>query len=133
MPDEKRETHSQGQDARGAAAPGSIPDRGAAVSPLAAAFSLGEFIRAEHGTAGLKRFLLSLNPLLPYDMIQQLAAKYAMPAPPKPPEPVIPQTVEKQEKPAGMSPEQLMLLMNALNGGQSGGLDPALLMKLMQK
>lgn len=103
-------------------------------SPLAAASALGDFIRTEHGIAGLKRYTLSLNPLLPYDMIEQLAGKFGIPVPPKPPEPVIPPPDPKPEKNVGLSPEQLMLMMNALGGGQTGGgLDPSLLMQLMKK
>ena len=139
MADVRKEFHSASRAERaagnspGAAGHTAAPAPSADLSPLAAALSLGEFVKGEHGVSGLRRYLLSLNPLLPYDMIEQLAGKFDLSAPPKPPEPTIPQVEEKKAAPPGLSPEQLLMMMNALGGTSKGGIDPSMLMQLMKK
>lgn len=100
--------------------------------PLSAASALADFIRIEHGRDGVRRYLAALNPLLPREFLVELCSVLGE-SPPPPYAPPIP--VERDEKrPSGPNPQELMLLMQALNGSkEGGGLDPKLLLKLMQQ
>lgn len=108
------------------------------VRPLAAAERLCEFIRSEHGRAGVTRFLAALAPFVPRDFLEQLARHTGANAPPvrdvqhaeRPPHSETPHQAPNQ----GMKPEQLLKLLNMTGnggGGGSGGMDPATLLKLM--
>lgn len=132
MAEGRTEPNAANMGGRSSPPPPHAPAEQAGCSPLAAAFALGEYVRLERGTAGVRQYIAALNALIPYDMIEQLTGKFDVCAPPKPPEPCAPPAPEKPEKPAGLSTEQLLLMMNALGGGQKGGLDPSLLMKLMK-
>lgn len=103
------------------------------IHPLTAAAVLANFVRVEHGREGVRRFLKAISPLVPHEFLAQLADAVGESVPaPAPPPPIVAERDEK--KPAGPNPEELLLLMQALGGGGSGGgLDPKLLMKLMQK
>ena len=65
-------------------------------SPLSCAVTLGEAVREEHGRAGAEQYVNALAPLLPRDLIDQLAYRLnvpapAVPLPPPPPPPPKPQ------------------------------------------
>lgn len=126
--------------------PGVLPKQNAsqisepveAVRPLAAAERLCEFIRSEHGRAGVGRFLAALAPFVPRDFLEQLARHTGASVPPpreaphgeRPPHGEGPHPPQNQ----GMKPEQLLKLLNMTgNGGNGGGMDPATLIKLMSE
>lgn len=108
-----------------------------AVRPLAAAERLCEFIRSEHGRAGVGRFLGALAPFVPRDFLEQLARHTGVQAPParetpqaeRPPHTEPPHPPQSQ----GMKPEQLLRLMQMTGNGGGGGMDPATLIKLMSE
>lgn len=65
-------------------------------SPLSCAVVLGEAVRDEHGRAGVETYVKALAPLLPRELIDQLAYRLNVPvpapaplcpAPPPPPPP----------------------------------------------
>lgn len=65
-------------------------------SPLSCAVFLGETVREEHGRAGVETYVKALAPLLPRELIDQLAYRLNVPvpapaplcpAPPPPPPP----------------------------------------------
>ena len=60
-------------------------------SPLACAVSLGEAVREEHGRAGVEQYVKALAPLLPRELIDQLAYRLNVPVPAAPPPPPPPQ------------------------------------------
>ncbi len=68
-------------------------------SPLSCAVILGEAVRDEHGRAGVEAYVKALAPLLPRDLVDQLAYRLNVPAPapnlPPPPPPPAP----KQQPP----------------------------------
>lgn len=106
--------------------------------PLVEAVRLAEYIRYELGREGVRQFLLALCPLIPRDFLSEIADALgeAIPdPPPAKPEAQPPEPPPKQpQKPAGMGAEELMLLMQAMQGGRgNGGLDPRILMKLLGK
>ena len=93
--------------------------------PLAAAERLCEFIRSEHGRAGVGRFMGALAPFVPRDFLEQLARHTGVNVPPareaphgeRPPHSEGPHTPPSQ----GMKPEQLLKLLNMTgNGGGAG-------------
>ena len=94
-------------------------------SPLSCAVTLGEAVREEHGRAGVESYVKALVPLLPRDLIDQLAYRLNVPipapAPPPPPNPPAPQ------KPPMQMPDmeklfQMMRLMDQLRPrSQPGG------------
>lgn len=61
-------------------------------SPLSCAVILGEAVRDEHGRAGVETYVKALSPLLPRELIDQLAYRLNVPAPapPCPPPPPAP-------------------------------------------
>ena len=65
-------------------------------SPLSCAVLLGEAVRDEHGRAGVEAYVKALAPLLPRELVDQLAYRLnvpvpAPPCPPAPPPPPKPQ------------------------------------------
>ena len=56
-------------------------------SPLSCAVTLGEAVRDEHGRAGVEAYVKALAPLLPHDLIDQLAYRLNVPIPQAPPPP----------------------------------------------
>ncbi|MBQ2201286.1 MAG: hypothetical protein II872_06610 [Clostridia bacterium] len=58
-------------------------------SPLLCAVTLGEAVRDEHGRAGVEAYVRALAPLLPGELVDQLAYRLnvPVPAPPCPPAP----------------------------------------------
>lgn len=111
------------------------PQQQANLQPIGSAAMLGEFIRTEHGREGVRRYLAAINPLVPHDILERIAAQLGEPAPPelRPPQPQ-PTPIEHDPPPKknNMSPEQMLMFMQALNGGD-GGVDPKILMQLLQK
>ena len=109
------------------------------IHPLTGAKALSDYIRVEHGREGVRRFLEVLQPLVPRDFIVQLAERVCEPIPPPlppppvcgPPPPIVPECDVK--KPSGPNPEELMMLMQLMNKGKDGGIDPKLIAKLLQK
>lgn len=98
---------------------------------IAAGATLGELVRIQYGREGVKRYLVAINPLIPYDALTRIADLLGEAAPPECVlEQARPKPEEKPKSPA-MNPEQMLLLMQALGGGE-GGLDPKLLLKLLQ-
>ena len=113
--------------------PGALPGGGAIRSaapavednPLRGAEQVCALVRAEHGRAGVGRFLAAAAPFLPGDFIRQLAQRVGVDAPHA-------ETPAHEKPPAPqMKPEQLMKLMNLANGGGSG--DAASLLKLFSE
>lgn len=101
------------------------------ISPLQAAVTLGEHVRTEHGRAGVQRFVAALAPLLAEDLLQQAAQQLGVPCPAKPVQAAGPGGPEHRGEP---DMKQMLALMQAMQkGGGGGGLDPSLLMQLMQK
>lgn len=113
------------------------PQQQANLQPIGAAAMLGEFIRTEHGREGVRRYLAAINPLVPHDILERIAAQLGENAPPeiRPPQPQQQATPIEHDPPPkknNMSPEQMLILMQAMNGGD-GGIDPKILMQLLQK
>ncbi len=81
-------------------------------SPLACAVALGEAVREEHGRAGVEQYVKALAPLLPRDLIDQLAYRLNVPAPavPLPPPPPPPQRPPMQAP----NMEQLFQMMRLM-------------------
>ena len=113
------------------------------LTPMQAGFALGQAVRDEHGREGVRAYVTALNPLLPRALIEQLAQKFGVEAPPHVP-PSMPHAhhAPSQEPPPkppqkdaspGIPPELLMQLLQNTGGGGGGGLDPSMLMKLLQK
>ncbi|MBQ2202409.1 MAG: hypothetical protein II412_07525 [Clostridia bacterium] len=50
-------------------------------SPLSCAVTLGEAVRDEHGRAGVEAYVKALSPLLPRELIDQLAYRLNVPIP----------------------------------------------------
>lgn len=97
------------------------------LSPLQAAVALGEHVRTEHGRDGVQRFIAALSPLLPDEVLQPAAQQLGVNPPARGKEPS-----KKQQQRSGPDMEQMLRLMQALQKGKDG-LDPKLLMQLMQK
>ena len=85
-------------------------------SPLSCAVFLGETVREEHGRAGVEAYVKALSPLLPRDMIDQLAYRLNVPAPapPCPPPPPSPAPPPKPQQPDMEKLFQMMRLMEQL-------------------
>lgn len=98
-------------------------------SPLQAVVALGEHVRSEHGRAGAQRLVAALSPLLEEDLLRQASQQLGVPPPAYAPAPV---SSPSPPKKGGPDMEQMLGMMQALQGGK-GGLDPKILMQLMQK
>ena len=97
-------------------------------SPLQAVVALGEHVRTEHGRVGVQRLLNALSPFLNGELGEQ-AAKQLGVQPPKPQ----PERAPQQGGGHGaMDMDRMLKLMQSLQSGKEG-LDPQLLMQLMQK
>ena len=86
-------------------------------SPLACAVALGESVREEHGRAGVEQYVKALAPLLPRDLIDQLAYRLNVPvpaAPPPPPPPPAPPAPKPMQLPDMERLFQMMRLMEQL-------------------
>ena len=87
-------------------------------SPLSCAVVLGEAVRDEHGRAGVEAYVKALAPLLPRDLLDQLAYRLNVPVPapaPPPPPPLPP----PPQRPSMQLPDmeklfQMMRLMEQL-------------------
>ena len=73
-------------------------------SPLLCAVTLGEAVRDEHGRTGVEAYVSALAPLLPRELIDQLAYRLNVPVPappcpiPPPPPPPPPRPQPDMEK-----------------------------------
>lgn len=95
---------------------GYVPPVCAQPSPLSAAVTLAEYIRAEQGRQGVCSFVTVICPLVPRTFLDQLcrALSVELPPPPPPPPPPLPPPPPppKQELPIG----QLMQMMRLFKG-----------------
>ena len=82
-------------------------------SPLSCAVTLGEAVRDEHGRAGVEAYVKALSPLLPRELIDQLAYRLnvPIPAPAAPPQPPPPPPVQRSPQP---DMEKLFLMMRLM-------------------
>lgn len=85
-------------------------------SPLSCAVTLGEAVRDEHGRAGVEAYVKALAPLLPHDLIDQLAYRLNVPIPqaPPPPPPPPPPAPKPSQAPDMEKLFQMMRLMEQL-------------------
>ncbi len=85
-------------------------------SPLSCAVTLGEAVRDEHGRAGVEAYVKALAPLLPRDLIDQLAYRLNVPVPaaPPPPPPPPPPVSKSAQAPDMEKLFQMMRLMEQL-------------------
>jgi len=92
------------------------------------AVAVGEFIRQEHGRDGVRRYAVAMAPFLPRPTIEQIADFLGVERPPLP-------QPKRPRADAGLSPDKLLPLIQAMSGGKDKGpgMDPATLMKLFQK
>lgn len=94
-------------------------------SPLFCAVSLGEVVREEHGRQGVQEYVRVLAPLLPRELVDQLAYRLNIPVPsppPPPPQPAPPPPQKSAPMPDMEKLLQMMRLFDQLRpkGGQSG-------------
>ena len=103
--------------------------------PLAEAVRLSEYIRYELGREGVRQFLSALCPLVPRDFLCEIAESVGEAVPDPPPKKSDPPAEDRpRARSPGMGMEEMMLLMQAMQGSKGeGGLDPRLLMKLLGK
>ncbi len=92
-------------------------------SPLACAVALGEAVREEHGRAGVEQYVKALAPLLPRDLVDQLAYRLNVPAPAAPPPPPPPSPPPAQKPVQMPDMERLFQMMRLMEqfrpkGGQ---------------
>ena len=84
-------------------------------SPLSCAVILGEAVRDEHGRAGVEAYVKALSPLLPRDLVDQLAYRLNVPIPtPAPPPPPPTPPPPKPQQPDMEKLFQMMRLMEQL-------------------
>ena len=87
-------------------------------SPLSCAVTLGEAVREERGRAGVEQYVNALAPLLPRDLVDQLAYRLSVPTPPVPLPPPPPPPPQPQKPPMQMPDMeklfQMMRLMDQL-------------------
>ncbi len=106
------------------------------ILPLREATALGEFIRIEHGAEGVRRFICLLDGLVPRIFLEQLCIQLCIDVPP--------QRAEQPNKPrdGGLSSDKLFSLLSSFGGksgsspagnASAGGIDPAMLLKLLRK
>jgi len=96
------------------------------ISPLQAVVVLGEHVRSERGRVGVQSFLGALSSHLDEALLLRAAGQLGV-EPPVSPKP-------KEQGSKGMDIEKMLSLMQLMqNGKGSGGLDPKLLMQLMQQ
>ena len=140
----------QGSPPHGGAPQGNAPQtappkpqgQNEACTPLQAGMALAQAVREEHGREGVRAYIAALNPLLPRALLEQLAAKLNVPAPPPAP-PSMPHAgaqphaqeppLKPPQKEAPNIPPELLLQLLQGTGGSGGGFDPSMLLKLLQK
>ena len=83
-------------------------------APLLCAVTLGEAVREEHGRQGVQAFVKALAPLLPQDLIDQLAYRLNVPIPTAPPPPPPPPAPKSAPMPDMEKLLQMMRLMEQL-------------------
>ncbi len=83
-------------------------------SPLSCAVTLGEAVRDEHGRAGVEAYVKALLPLLPRDLVDQLAYRLNVPVPVPIPPPPPPAPPPKPQQPDMEKLFQMMRLMEQL-------------------
>lgn len=83
-------------------------------SPLSCAVTLGEAVRDEHGRAGVEAYVKALAPLLPRDLIDQLAYRLNVPVPQAPPPAPPPPPPKPTQAPDMERLFQMMRLMEQL-------------------
>lgn len=105
--------------------PGSVIEE---TSPRMAARTICETVRDEHGRKGIAAFLAAAAPFLPCELIAETAQYFHVDTPPEA-RPESPKPAQKEAPP--IPPELLMQLLQ--QGGGSGGLDPMMLLKMLQK
>lgn len=99
-------------------------------SPLQAVVALGEHVRTEHGRVGVQQLMNALSPFLNGELGEQAARQLGV----QPPKPQPERTEHKPQQGSGhgaMDMERMLKLMQSLQSGKEG-LDPQLLMQLMQ-
>lgn len=82
-------------------------------TPLSCAVTLGEAVREEHGRQGVCQYVNALAPLLPPNLIDQLAYQLNVPAPPPAPPPPSPPPCPPKPAPAP-DMEKLLQMMRLL-------------------
>ena len=91
-------------------------------SPLSCAIALGEAVREERGRAGVEQYVNALVPLLPRDLIDQLAYRLNVSAPPAPSPPPPPPPAQKPMQMPDMERLfQMMRLMEQLRPKNPNG------------
>lgn len=93
------------------------------MSPLSCAVTLGEAVRDEHGRAGVEAYVTALVPLLPAQLVDQLAYRLNVPVPsPKPAPPPPPPPPPKPQQPDMEKLFQMMRLFEQFRPrGSSNG------------
>ena len=123
------------QAGRGQPIPEIPPAQEQTVTPLMAGVLVGQAVRDEHGREGVRSYVCALNPLLPRALVEQIASKLGVDTPPPlPPSTATAAPVETKptQKEAPAIPPELMLQLLQGMGGGGGGLDPSMLLKLLQ-
>lgn len=103
------------------------------VTPVSAICGVCEFVKLEHGNAGVRRCLGVLQPFLTPELIQGAAKRLGV-EPPPPPTATQTQTQQPPPPPPPRKEipmDQLMKLLSS-NGGQKG-IDPAMLLQMLGK
>lgn len=104
--------------------------------PIAEAAALGAYIQIEHGRDGVRRYASALLPFVSYSFVSRLAEALHIEAPPpqQPPQthPHAPQQQAQPPQREGISPEKMLSLLQGMGGNKDGGIDPALLIKLLR-
>lgn len=99
-------------------------------SPLQAVVALGEYVRTEHGRVGVQQMVNALSPFLDGELGEQAARQLGVP----PPKPRPERAEHKPQQGSGRSAMDMERMLKLVRSMQSGkeGLDPQLLMQLMQ-
>jgi len=114
--------------------PGKLPPNGdwnggaaqtGRISPLQAVVALGECVRSERGRVGVKALLDALSAHLDGELLCRAAEQLEVDPPSVKP--------QKEHVAKGMDMEKMLSLMQLMQNGKGGGLDPKLLMQLMQQ
>ena len=94
-------------------------------SPLSCAVVLGEAVRDEHGRAGVEAYVKALSPLLPRELVDQLAYRLNVPlpavAPPSPERPPLPPPAPQRPQPDMEKLFQMMRLFEQFRPKSQGG------------
>lgn len=103
------------------------------LAPSMVVIATCDIVRDEHGRRGIGAFLAAVEPFLPRALIEQAAAHFHVDVPPcSAPVREEPEKPAKREAPP-IPPELLLQLLGGnAGGGGTGGIDPMMLLKLMQ-